>query len=685
MRNTLLILTPVLALLIIVGGWGDTTPPAGFPTTTQIASLLQSSRPADFHDDLASMLNGGRLDASGLRTLLNSLDEIEREPDMQRQRDSVESYRAWLLAIHGHDQAALAIIRRLSHDPVPLSTALQADLAMLEASLELRANNASAASAAFERLTAIDAGAAQTLQQRLDFPTGSKAPGASESTWPLASVLWLILLVIPAAMMERERRLWLSRFPSGHDRIAPYSAFRRSPLAAFLATAGGLLVLSLGLPRRLGIGHDVACAIIYWLLSYALSLLPVHRLDCEVRKVQWSFKRFLSTVFRMHLLRALPVAAPLAAFFILRRMAVGLPWWGIRSPWAPGLAFAALTGAVLLLIPLILPALMGMKRISSDLLPRLIRGLPVTFYRWNLPGSGIANALSFGYLQASHAIAFTGELLDNSPSEDLISVAAHEEAHLAKDHLFLYFLAMLDLALAAGLWAALFPLAAERLLIFGPTIMQGGMLFACWLLCNRLFLIMGRGFEFEADAFAAGRVGREAYIGALARLTHANFMPVRVREGESAPGIHPSLAERKRALRERDGIVFEPSANPPGELVLALWRSRLALEWNRGETEAIHLCSLDDDPPADAAGLARLESIARRQAVFGAECLLDRSGNALEIIDCSQKTTIRKAEPPIPVERVCALCSGGMCTALKPDLFNWTGTQSGCRVSRQGT
>jgi len=41
---------------------------------------------------------------------------------------------------------------------------------------------------------------------------------------------------------------------------------------------------------------------------------------------------------------------------------------------------------------LFLPPLLGMKRISSDLLPRLIRDLPVMFYRWNLPGSGIANA-----------------------------------------------------------------------------------------------------------------------------------------------------------------------------------------------------------------------------------------------------------------------------------------------------
>ncbi|HNW34029.1 MAG TPA: hypothetical protein PKM25_03800, partial [Candidatus Ozemobacteraceae bacterium] len=437
MRNALLILTPVLALLIIVGGWGGTTPPAGFPTTAQISSLLQNSRPANVHDDLVGMMNGGRLDASGLRALLNSLEKIEREPDMQRRRDAVESYRAWLLAVHGHDQAALTIIRRLAHDPVPLPTAMQADLAMLEATLEFRANNASAAFAAIGRLTAIDMGAAQTLQQRLNIPTGSKTPGGPESTWLLASVLWLVLLVIPAAMMERERRIWLSRFPAGQDRIAPYSAFRRSPLAAFLATAGGLLVLSLGLPRRLGIGHDIPCAVVYWLISYAISLIPVHHLDCEVRNVRWSFRRFLSTVFRMHLLRALPIAAPLVAFFILRLMATGLPWWGIHSPWAPGLAFAALNGAVLLLIPLFLPPLLGMKRISSDLLPRLIRDLPVMFYRWNLPGSGIANALSFGYLRISHSIAFTGELLDNFTSDDIVSVAAHEEAHLAKDHLFL--------------------------------------------------------------------------------------------------------------------------------------------------------------------------------------------------------------------------------------------------------
>jgi len=681
MRNTLLILMPVLALFIVVAGWGGTVPPAGFPTADQLDALLQQKRPAEIHDTLTGLLHTPTLSGDALRALLNALDEIERRPDTQRRREAVETYRAWLLAVHGHDSTALAIVRRLASDPVPLSTALQADLAMLEATIEQRAGNASAAAAAVARLSGIDPVAAQQLQERLADLTPAPTK-RSTSTWLLALVLWLALLVTPALVMERERRLWLARFPAGQDRAAPYNALRRSPLSVLLATAGGMLVLTLGLPRRLGIGHDLACAIVHWLVSYTLALIPVHKLDREVRNALWPLDGFLSAIFRLHLLRALPYAAPLAAVLVLRRMAIALPWWGIHAPWAPALAFAALSAAVLLVMPLTLPALMGMRRIQAETLPRRIRDLPVTFYRWNLFGSGIANAVSFGYLRSTHAVAFTGDLLDQSPADDLVAVTTHEEAHLVREHLFLYFLAMVNLALLVGCWAALHPVTAERLLIFGPTVMQGVVLILLWILANRLFAAMGRRFEFEADAFAAERTGREAYIAVLNRLTRANFMPVRVREGEEASGIHPSLAERRRALRSRDGTVFEPHGPPPAELILSLWRSRLALEWSRGETEAIHLCALDDDPPDGASLVTRLQCVARRQAAFGAECLVPPDGTALEVIDCAQKAIVKTAEPPIPSDRVCALCSGGMREALTPDPLTWSGTPTGCRLSR---
>lgn len=683
MRNALLFLTPVLALLILLVGQGGNTPPAGFPDNNRIANLLRDCRPADFHEKILETMGGDALRADSIRALLRTLEEIEKKPEEPLRRESIEAYRAWLLAVHGHDRASLSIVRRLAHDQLPFSPAMHADLAMLEASLELRSGNASAATAAVDRLAKTDSGAALALRQRLDFPPASRAAGPADAAWPLAALLLVFLLALPAGIMERERKLWLKRFPDDQNRIAPYHAFKRSPLAAFLVTAGGLLVLALGLPAKFGCSRDIAFAALYWLISYTLTLVPMHRLDLEVHKGSWDLREYLSTVFRLHLLKALPLVAPLIAFFVLRHMAVILPWWVVNSPWAPGLAFAALTAAVLLLIPFLLPALMGMRRISAGLLPRMIRDLPVKFYRWPLPKIGVVNAFSFGYFKMSHSMAFTAELLDNGLQEDIVAIAAHEEAHLVDKHLLLYFLAMVDMALAAGLWASLFPLAAERLLIFGPTVMQGILLFVLWLFSNRLFTSMGRKFEFEADFFAAKRVGREPYISALTNLTHANFMPARVREGDTASDVHPSLAERKHALRSCDGIVFEPTAAPAADLVLALWRSRLALEWNRGETDAVHLCSLDDDPPDETSPLNRFKAIARRQARFGAECLLDKNGAVLEIIECAQKAVLRKADPAIPTDRVCALCSGGMRKALVPDSLTWSETPQGCRLTMQ--
>jgi len=682
MRKNLLILALVFILLILISGTPGTNPPAGFPDRDRISSILRDSRPADVQERLTSVMGPGASGAGSLRAMLRALDEIERASAEIRQRIPVEIYRAWLLAAHGYDQAALSIIRRLTFVPQYLTLEAQADIALIEASLELRAGNASAAAAAADRLASADVGAAQALRQLLAIDPTARSSGGADSTWPLASVLLLALMAVPAFAIDRERRLWLKRFPEGQDRIAPYHAFKRSPLAMFLVTAGSLLVLALGLPRRLGVRHDVAFAIIYWMISYTFTLIPFHRLDLDVRKGNWSLREYVSAVFRLHLLRALPLAAPLAAFFILRTMSSALPWWVVNAPWSPALGFAVLTAVTLLAIPFLLPAVMGMRRISSDQLPRPLRDLPFRFYRWPLPKIGIANAVSFGYFRASHSIAFTGELLDGCSAEDVVAVATHEEAHLSGGHLFLYFLAMVDLALAAGLWAAVFPLPAERLLMFGPTVMQGMILFAVWLITNRLFTAMGRRFEFEADRFAAERVGREPYIQALTRLARANFMPVRFREADNAPGVHPSLTERKHALRGYDGRVFEPAAGLPSDLVLALWRSRLALEWNRGEQEAKHICSLDDDPPGDAPPADRLAAIARRQARFGAECLLEPGGAWLEIIECAQKLTILTSDPSIPQDRVCALCSGGMREALAPDTVAWASTPAGCRISR---
>ncbi len=682
MRKNLLILTLVFILLTVISGTPGTTPPAGFPEAERLSSILRDSRPADVQERLAATMGTGTSGAGGLRAMLRALDQIERASAEIQQRIPVEVYRAWLLAAHGYDRAALSIIRRLLVVPQYLTPQAQADIALIEASLELRDGNVSAAAAAADRLAAADAVAAQALRQLLGIDPASRAPGRADSTWPLASLLLLALVAIPALAIDRERRLWLKRFPDGQDRIAPYHAFKRSPLAMFLVTAGSLLVLALGLPRRLGVRHDVAFAVIYWILSYAFTLIPFHRLDLDVRKGAWSLREYVSTVFRLHLLKALPLAAPLAAFFILRTMSAALPWWVVTTPWSPALGFGVLTAVTLLVIPVFLPALMGMRRISSDQLPRPLRDLPFRFYRWPLPKIGIANAVSFGYFRASHSVAFTGELLDGCSTDEIVAVATHEEAHLRNGHLFLYFLAMVDLALAAGLWAAVLPLPAERLLMFGPTVMQGMILFAVWLILNRVFTAMGRRFEFEADRFAAERVGREPYIHALTRLSRANFMPVRFREGDNAPGIHPSLTERKHALRGYDGHVFEPAALLPPELILALWRSRLALEWNRGEREAKHICSLDDDPPDDAPPVDRLAAIARRQARFGAECLLETNGAWLEIIECAQKLTILTTDPSIPQDRVCALCSGGMREALAPDTVAWASTPAGCRISR---
>lgn len=682
MRKHLLILTLVLILLTLISGIPGTTPPAGFPEPERLSSILRDSRPADVQERLAAMMGTGASGAGSLRAILRTLDAIERGSTESQHRLAVEVYRAWLLAAHGYDRAALAILRRLISDPQHLTLHAQADIALVEASLELRAGNASAAASVVDRLASADAGAAQALRQLLGIDPSARTPGRADSTWPLASLLLLALVAAPALAIDRERRLWLKRFPDGQDRIAPYHAFKRSPLAMFLVTAGSLLVLALGLPRRLGIRHDAACAVIYWIISYTFTLIPFHRLDLEVRKGNWSLREYVSTVFRLHLLRALPLAGPLVAFFILRSMSTALPWWVVNTPWSPALGFAVLTAATLLVIPLLLPTLMGMRRISSDQLPRSLRDLPFRFYRWPLPKIGISNAVSFGYFKASHSIAFTGELLDGCSVDDIVAVATHEEAHLRNGHLFLYFLAMVDLALAAGLWVSLFPLPAEKLLMFGPTVMQGMIVFAIWLIANRFFTAMGRRFEFEADRFAAERVGREPYIQALTRLTRANFMPIRFREGDNAPGVHPSLTERKHALRGYDGRVFEPSATLPSELILALWRSRLALEWNRGEQEAKHVCSLDDDPPDDAPQAERFAAIARRQARFGAECLLEPAGAWLEIIECSQKLTLLTADPSIPQHRVCALCSGGMREALAPDTVAWASTPAGCRISR---
>ncbi len=674
MRNALLCVI-LLFLGVIVGiGTVQREAPPGFPPVEAIREMVRARQPHLFLDELADAMAAPELDGHDLRALLRRLDEIGAGAT-SAELSTIEGIRGVMLRRYGHPGRAFEVLWRAFRG--------SEDRDEREALLEqlFQAARASRQEQEFLRVTSDTALLLEFGQPLNDYRALCAAlPPPLSGKWRGKLLLiWAILLVLPWFIAEWRVYGWRQRFPGPAERQGPFFAFMRSPLGAAPSIVTALLVLAFNLPAALGFEGAVGPAVGHLVVAFLLSWLPLHRLDREVRGTTWGFLAHARTVVGMALVNAVLLVVPIGAALILRAMTANLPLWPITWPLGVGLGFPALCGALLLIYPMFVPWFLWLRRLPTAQRPAWAAGFDVPLYRWNLDGSKIYNALSFGYLTPFQAIAISSPLLDEFPGPTAAAILEHEKGHLAQGHLFVYFLLLLAGSMVGGVYAVVWPLEVQRLLMTGPGFWQVAGFLLALVALMAAFRRIAWEHEGEADATAAAAVGREEYVQALTELTIANYLPERVRAGEEPQGIHPPLQERKRRLRAADGECFT-SAQPPAPVTLiALWRSRLAVDWKGGQAEAEHLCALDYH--LESSDLeSRWRELAARHADFGAECLVRRDGRGLEVLACAQKACARQADPALPADRICLLCSAGQREALGDPRVTWAGTSTGCRL-----
>lgn len=634
--------------------------------------MVRLRNPVLFFPELEKRCGGDAGTPAVVRATWSALERVARQGNGADQV-SIDAIRGALLSRLDYLERARAEMERA------LTATLDEDeriaLLVLLYDTCARQGDWTAAAGTRERLKKIEG-----LADEVDSLLSEHVPPGPPWPTPLGIAFWLILLVFPLAVLEWERRLWLEAFPPERSQIRAFAAFRRSPLLPLLALASAILAILFKLPVRGDWLNGPGFALVHLVLAYGLGLLPHYWLDRVVRGAEHGFVRFLLSSFRLWLLGAAHLLVIVPALLILRGMVLALPLWPVISPLGPGLGFPALTAALFLFIAGCWPLILGLRNFAAGEKPGWadhdsFRGVRV--FIWDVPESRISRAIGFGSFTFQHGIGLTDTLIRQFPSNEVEAIALRESAPLVLGHRFLGFLVYLDGLLLVGLLAAWQPLAAQRFLLAGPGLAEAALLIGIAWILGHFLSRLTRLVEEAADRHAADRCGREVAISAFARLNRASCLPERWREGEDA-GAHPSLRERKLWMRMRDGEPFEPSGNVDPSLLIALWRGRLGVDWNAGEDEAAHLCAIDYEVSSHEPG-TQLRELARRHAGFGAEVLVRTEGHCLEVLSCAQKTAVGHADPPLPAEKVCRICSCGMKAALG-GAWEWTGNLVGCRL-----
>ncbi len=674
MKNFLLIgMILLLGTILGIGSVSHLRPP-GFPEDGEVLQLLKNFSSAGFLEGLCARFDAVEMDAGDIRALLRALDTVSPQCNA-RDLANADGIRGVLMLKFGYPRASIALFDRAILGAVDSDQ--KEGLFLLKADAQRKTGDFAGLRETAGDLKALGCDPENVGILTAPLPVPREVRPVLKNRL-LAGLIWLLLLVLPVVIVERERRNWLRRFPPGSERLHPFHGFMRSPVGVFLCVLFSIFVVVLGLPRNFGSDRDATWGVIHWLLSYIFVLYPQFLLDREIRGTTWSFVGFLVALLRLNFLKTIHLLVPIGAFFVLRWMAQALPMWPVLSPLGVGLGFPAVCGLLFMLIPFSIPPFMGFKRIRADEFPEPELGREFTLYRWVMSGGKVFNAFAFGFFSPTRSLAVSDDLLNEFSREETAGIIAHEEGHLRLGHLFIYFLYLYDWSLLVGLYAIAWPLQFQKFLVQGPGLKELFIILTAYFVFSRVFSRISWKCELEADAFGAGKIGREPFLSALSRLAEANFHPHRLREGELPTPSHPSIQERKRRLRMGVGEYFEPKSVPAPGVLVALWRGRLALDWKCGEEEAVYLSSLDDSLTGGETEKV-FSDLAARHCGFGAEVLVLRGGRGLEILLCAQKSAVSRADPALPHEKVCGICSRGMLKAIPSSTgVTWKGTITGC-------
>jgi hypothetical protein len=486
-------------------------------------------------------------------------------------------------------------------------------------------------------------------------------------------LVWLVLLSFPTILIEFERRNWLKRFAQNKDLRGPFLAFNRSNFAGFLIVLSAILFLLLKFPGNIGLSGKNAFLALHIALSWLLCQLPFYSLAKKVKpEFSLGFSDFVIAKFRTILFLSGNLIALAVSVSIVHFMVINLPFWALKRPFSAVLSLPSIFTLLLVIIHFSIPYFMLAKKLKPGQLSfsqRVFTVKKALRVSW----------LEYGAFSFLNTTLLTGNILEKLDQKELDLILKRSSQKLKDGSGFEEFLLLFNLILISAIYFAFDPLRIVRFFSLGPTFAEAATFLLFVILGGYVLSVRQRSAELEADDFIARQGGSEELIDIYSKLNKTNFLPEKYREGDAGIFAPVSLNERKENIRAGAGEYFYHFSQPEGQLLISLWRSRLAIEWKLGIEEAVFITSLDyqvnEESPED-----ELRAMAEKHAVLGSESVYYTENRVLEVIYCAQKACAFLTEETLPHAKICRVCSKAMLKSLHRADYHWTGTEKGCRL-----
>lgn len=659
MKSKLLLTALAAAIFLAICGLYQQSVPADFPDDNALLTTLRQTSPQLFWNAVITTSGSSIVDTRYLTTTFAKFEKLKDQLtlDDRYKIEGIEGLLLFGLGFYEHSEPKLRrslFAGSSRYWETPIMEALKENYRRL------------GQQQLYEKIQ-------QQLKdqnhQKQDETSTAISPSTKKHVQLIFLFAWLFILLFPAIIIENERRAWIAKFANLRDPRGPFQAFSGSSLPNLLVALSAIIFLVIDIPEHFTFTSKFLLLLFHIFMAWLLCQWPNWLLEKQVKQarsgfIAYIYEKLIVSVFLHTHLFALLLAA-ISVHFMLD----ALPMWPINEPPSAFFALVALFSAYLTIAELLLPYLLLLKKQKSSMPFRI-------FLAKGNYNSGIAETGIFSPL--STAVIF-GDLKQQLNDNEIRLLFERSKKRFKSGQFFVDYLVSLNFILIMMLFLALSPLHLIRLFSAGPTFAQAMAGILLMLLCGWFRHNLRKSSEMAIDESFADSGDSEEFIKALEKVNRLNSKPDHVRDGELGVFDTVSLDKIRQTLRSQEGRYFADSYKPDSALLVSLWRSRLALDWNMGKDEAVFVTSLDYQVNAENIK-DELCALAGKHARLGAECLLRDDSDTLEIIYCYQKVSALTAESPLPQDKICKICSDAMQKSMQHGPYKWESSHKGCRL-----